>query len=55
MYADRWGAKKIMVISSFKESITRLLSNVNLQIKSGPTRKGGGGAGGENDPWAHGV
>ena len=43
-----------MVISSFKESITTLLSNVNLQIKSGPTRKGGG-LGGENDPGAHGV
>ena len=41
-----------MVISSFKKSITRLLSNVNRQMKSGPTR---GGAGGDNDPGAHGA
>ena len=39
-----------MVISSFKVSITRLLSNVNRQMKSGPTR---GGAGGKwpRGPW----
>ena len=32
-----------MVISSFKESITRLLSNVNRQMKIWPTRGGAGG------------